>query len=77
MAIPQQKMFRELKFATTKAIVAVQRAFGTEFGIDAPHVVVVITRPFPRNEVLGEGRGAPEAVTDAMVWGLERLLRSR
>lgn len=37
MATPQQKAFCVLEFAKTDAIVTVQRAFRTEFGIDPPH----------------------------------------
>ena len=37
MATPQQKVFCVLEFAKTDAIVTVQRAFRTEFGIDLPH----------------------------------------
>ena len=37
MATPQQKEFCVLEFAKTNAIVTIQRAFRTEFGIDLPH----------------------------------------
>ena len=41
VATPQQKAFCVLAFAKTNAIVAVQRAFTTEFGIDPPIVKVL------------------------------------